>query len=173
MKLEVGKNYRTRYGDKAVIEEERNGDECSCPFVGKFFPEHHSKGLFGSWTEDGRWNSDRVEHLLDIIAPWEDQARAEFYEQGGVEPKLETHTTEILSQKNEPAFPLNLGSGDYHSGLSKREYFAAMAMQGIISKNPFAMGERRSELRDITTRIANGAVQYADALIAALERGRE
>ena len=44
-------------------------------------------------------------------------------------------------------------------GLTKREYFAGLAMQGLLSK--FGSG-------DIT--VAKDAVIYADALLAELER---
>jgi hypothetical protein len=46
------------------------------------------------------------------------------------------------------------------NGLTKREYFAAMAMQGMQSDNP-SMGLRSSFL-------AKYAVEMADALITAL-----
>jgi hypothetical protein len=46
------------------------------------------------------------------------------------------------------------------SGLNKREYFAAMAMQGILSGSQFIDGERFAKL----------AVQAADALIAELNK---
>lgn len=46
------------------------------------------------------------------------------------------------------------------SGLTKREYFAAMAMQGMFASDP-----------DVETEsVVNGAVQAADALITALNK---
>lgn len=57
---------------------------------------------------------------------------------------------------NEAAFPLE----DYSAGLSKREYFAALAMQGL----------RNSDLDNSQPYIgtARAAVKFADALIEAL-----
>ena len=57
-------------------------------------------------------------------------------------------------------------SGDYpctleaQSGLTKREYFAALALQGILAH---PMTEDRHRV------IADAAVAFADALIAALD----
>lgn len=72
--------------------------------------------------------------------------------------------------KYEPAFPSaqNVIVGEYrtggHAGLTKREYFAAMALQGLLSRPivhglPITIDERAHE-----------ALVYADALIAALEK---
>ena len=69
--------------------------------------------------------------------------------------------------KNDPAFPIQ--SVDPRNrpdepcyGITKREYFAAMAMQGIIS-NPSV---------DVLTcgQIANDAFMYADAMLAESEK---
>lgn len=69
--------------------------------------------------------------------------------------------------QDEPAFPV----ADYHSnigdaypskmhGLSKREYFAAMAMQGTLAAD--ATNQYNAET------IAKWSVECADALLAAL-----
>jgi hypothetical protein len=50
-------------------------------------------------------------------------------------------------------------------GLSKREYFAAMAMQGILA-NPSANVQGEEQIPQV---VAVMARQCADALIAALE----
>jgi hypothetical protein len=58
----------------------------------------------------------------------------------------------------EPAFNYNV---DYpEEGLTKREYFAAMALQGILSGSQFLESERFAKL----------AVKAADALIAELNK---
>jgi hypothetical protein len=49
----------------------------------------------------------------------------------------------------------------YEEGITKREYFAALAMQGIIAK-PNTLGEN--------SKIAAVAVDMADALIDALNK---
>lgn len=76
-----------------------------------------------------------------------------------------------MSNVNKPAFPrpsthhnaLN-GSYGHHEqeGMTLREYYAGLAMQGIIS----ACGDRQSSDKTI----AYWAVQKADALIAELAK---
>lgn len=80
--------------------------------------------------------------------------------------------------KNDPAFPQFDGHHSHmegpHSlvgGLSKREYFAGLAMQGLLSGTQI----NESDL-EYTKRATNGeaaafiAIQWADALIAELEK---
>ena len=59
---------------------------------------------------------------------------------------------------NEPAFPITDPTNDFHRpGLTKRELFAAMAMQGMCNDY-----EHMANAADV-------AVFAADALLAALE----
>lgn len=51
-----------------------------------------------------------------------------------------------------------------HPGLTKREYFAAMAMQGMLSNPAY---------RTNCDKIAEWALQHAGALIAELSKGEE
>lgn len=52
---------------------------------------------------------------------------------------------------------------DFRSGMTKREYFAAMAMQGLLaSPDEYAT-------QDWNRTLAQNSVQHADALLAALE----
>ena len=71
-----------------------------------------------------------------------------------------------MDNGNESAYPLTEDSPKFGPrtwlGLTKREYFAAMAMQGIV-----ASCNSRGVLMD--TEIAPFAVKWADALIAALK----
>lgn len=74
-----------------------------------------------------------------------------------------------MSSANDPAFPHHeVWDGDktdigwIGGGLSKREYFAAMAMQGLLACNQHGV---------IT--VCEGAVEYADALIRRLSRSNE
>lgn len=62
-----------------------------------------------------------------------------------------------------PLEPVSVG------GLSKREYFAARALQGFIAANPQceAPGGHAPHI------YAKGAVTMADALIAELEKGEK
>ena len=61
------------------------------------------------------------------------------------------------------AFPIFGGNMDFHLGLTKREYFAAFAIAGLLATETeaFSFGDER--------RVAKEAVAVADALIKALE----
>ncbi len=72
--------------------------------------------------------------------------------------------------KDDPAFPESNLSGAL--GLTKREYFAATAVQGILA-NPETTGiQDRDALDrfDALRMVTSNAVSYADALIAELEK---
>lgn len=70
-----------------------------------------------------------------------------------------------ISNSNLPAFPPNAGWEHAEAkGLTKREYFAAMAMQG------FAANSHESMFRSNNYDLAKFSVQLADALIAELEK---
>lgn len=57
------------------------------------------------------------------------------------------------------------------SGLSKREYLAAMAMQGFASNEGWAKSMRTVDDWDnYKERLVKGAVEFADALLDELER---
>ena len=60
---------------------------------------------------------------------------------------------------NPPAFPTGTGITPYQSGMTLRDYFAAKAMQAIISNH------------DNTTLefVSGKAYQYADAMLKARE----
>lgn len=69
--------------------------------------------------------------------------------------------------KNLPAFPTDAYVLDEidHAGLSKREYFAAMALQGLLASWP-----REGDWPyPSNANVADSAVAIADALIEALE----
>lgn len=74
-----------------------------------------------------------------------------------------------MTNGNEPAFSKAAfyhpegGIDSPQEGLTKREYFAAMAMQGWLSKNP------QTVFTDYSL-IASHAVGYADALIEQLNQ---
>jgi hypothetical protein len=81
-----------------------------------------------------------------------------------------------MTNSNDPAYPeilelaeLSKNGGDvrYYRGLTKREYFAAMAMCGLAMK-PNEKGE--VELPFVVAELAK---RYADALIAALTKAQE
>lgn len=60
---------------------------------------------------------------------------------------------------NEPAFPTNTG----HSGMTLRDYFAAKAMQGLISTEGAGSAERYAEI----------SYRLADAMMKAREEEQE
>jgi hypothetical protein len=70
---------------------------------------------------------------------------------------------------NEPAFPIPGGSAN-QNGITKREYFAAMAMQGLLS-NPEWMTEYKKEKYLMQSDIvASVSFQQADAFIKELNK---
>jgi len=72
--------------------------------------------------------------------------------------------------KTEPtsqAFPVAATTEDVgHFGMTKREYFAALALQGLLSNPEDCDAEENPE--DLAPSYARSSVIYADALIAAL-----
>ena len=79
-----------------------------------------------------------------------------------------------MENKNQPAFPpskemCEMPNGEnnieqYPFGLTKREYFAAMAMQGICASGANDFNT------DHVQQIAEIAVKQADALLTALDK---
>lgn len=63
------------------------------------------------------------------------------------------------------AMPNQVNGGDLFGGLTKREQFAMAAMQGLLHNHH---GIAAFTCADIT----ESAVQYADALLAELERSK-
>jgi hypothetical protein len=58
------------------------------------------------------------------------------------------------------AFPGQLVNGEVHIGLTKREYFAALAMQGLLANSDIVVS-----IEEITKE----SVRYADSLLKTLE----
>lgn len=72
-----------------------------------------------------------------------------------------------MENENQPAFPPNAGwEHSEAKGLTKREYLAAMAMQGIISS--MHSPETRAGEGD-PVMVAKDSVNYADALLKQLD----
>lgn len=69
-----------------------------------------------------------------------------------------------MNKADESAYPVYDAGQQMEAGLTKREYFAAMAMQGMVA-NPTANGRPEDYAAD--------AVAQADALIEALDRAKE
>lgn len=66
---------------------------------------------------------------------------------------------------NEPAFPCQVIEGQaYNQGITKREYFAAMAMQGVLAAGNVVL------IRDVPVNdIVEKSIQIADELLKQLE----
>lgn len=75
-----------------------------------------------------------------------------------------------MSKKNEYAFPSSVkpSARDIGDGLTKREYFAAMAMQGLCV--PAIPGHHNTNLAPEAKAKATSAVALADALLAELSK---
>lgn len=74
-----------------------------------------------------------------------------------------------MTNPNDPAFPSELGNSTLMNaiqplGLTKREYFAAMAMQGMINS------EACIRASETTPKLCENAVFVADALIEELSK---
>lgn len=65
-----------------------------------------------------------------------------------------------MTNKNDNAFPAKFGDETYNSGMTIREYFAALAMQGNLASCV--------EVFPNAENIAKRSVEYADALIEEL-----
>ncbi len=89
-----------------------------------------------------------------------------------------------MSNANEPAYPAIKTDAAYDGdgrgvpysnvysvgGLTKREYFAAMAMQGLLACDGERCFSAALTLKDSREERAKSAIAYADALLAELER---
>lgn len=65
-----------------------------------------------------------------------------------------------MKNSEQPAYPLKEPLTSDTLGLTKREYFAGLAMQGLLSAFARDMGE---------VKLASEAIIYADALLNQLE----
>jgi hypothetical protein len=74
-----------------------------------------------------------------------------------------------MKNTEQPAFPPIHDPNTHAFGLTKREYFAAMAMQGLLSLPFEGMAFEQSEHGAATAR---KALKHADALLAELEKER-
>ena len=69
---------------------------------------------------------------------------------------------------NDPAMPT---SDKVYGGLTKREYFAGLAMAQLIVRDNFSQNDKEAgEPKRIAIRDAKTAIRYADALIAELSK---
>jgi hypothetical protein len=62
-------------------------------------------------------------------------------------------------------------STDYSVGLTKREHFAGLAMQGILSNSVMGDSALHEKYEDWVKDISESSLQFADALLAELDKG--
>lgn len=77
-----------------------------------------------------------------------------------------------MNNRDQPAFP-NHPNPAADRGLSKREYFAGLAMQGILSSKTALYTNNGGSTEKSAKAKAEVAVALADALLAELERSTE
>lgn len=78
-----------------------------------------------------------------------------------------------MSNKSDfPAFPTQSNGGDIYGGVTVREHFAAMAMQGLCSNmdRVVATAEHDGRPEDVDEYLAVLSVAFADALLRELEK---
>jgi hypothetical protein len=78
---------------------------------------------------------------------------------------MKTNPNEPLNCNNGNGFWREVNNVHFGSGLTKREYFAVLAMQGLLTTAPL-------EILGIEIGVAALAVKQADALINALNRSK-
>ncbi len=71
-----------------------------------------------------------------------------------------------MNNANDPAFPCDPDVNGNELGVTKRELFAAMAMQGVLA-NPDWTSQANSQAEEVSMAVGY-AVMAADALIAKL-----
>lgn len=73
-----------------------------------------------------------------------------------------------MENSEKPAFPVRRDTTVWGHGLIKREYIAAMAMQGILA-NHWCQNDYKENIHAMSHQhVAEQAVGYADALLKAL-----
>ena len=72
-----------------------------------------------------------------------------------------------MTNGNDQAFPHNTFTDSHMQGLTKREYFAALCLQGFCSNEGWSMTETNMEI------LSEGSVKQADALIVELNKDKE
>jgi hypothetical protein len=90
---------------------------------------------------------------------------------------MSSKETAINAEHNgkEPAMPIvahneyGIVNSQTSSGLSKREHFAAMAMQGLLVVDGYVKSEH---MQRSAKELGKAAVAYADGLLLALEESR-
>jgi hypothetical protein len=67
------------------------------------------------------------------------------------------------------ALPGQLVNGDLHTGLTKREYFTVMAMQGMLANPNTGFQNEGGRFIDPSL-VAQGSIKFADELLKQLNK---
>ena len=68
-----------------------------------------------------------------------------------------------------PAFPVK-DDRDHFNGMTLRDYFAAKALEGLISKMAFELHADHEKAKEVHHCLAQSAYSYADAMLAEREK---
>ena len=71
---------------------------------------------------------------------------------------------QAIKNGKQQAFPQDWGENGYDNGLTKREYFAAIALQGLLAS--YAGLDQNPQPQEAAQR----SINFADALLLELER---
>lgn len=78
-----------------------------------------------------------------------------------------------MNNADKPAYPTNARMHSDAVGLTKKEYFAALAMQGLLANPQYMMSledsYRRKAIHDMNGMLARESVDMADELLNQLE----
>lgn len=69
-----------------------------------------------------------------------------------------------MKNADQPIHPFLTNEGVNLEGLTKREYFAGLAMRGIISSTNLNLSKEEADV------IASQSIQFADSLLKQLEK---
>lgn len=80
-----------------------------------------------------------------------------------------------MNNGNNPINPINKLDAvlEWGVGLTKREYFAVMAMQGFASNQAWSAGLTTDDWDEFKQRLAESAIEIADELLTQLETTKD
>ncbi|HZI24821.1 MAG TPA: hypothetical protein VFD46_07085 [Chryseolinea sp.] len=78
-----------------------------------------------------------------------------------------------MNNSEQPAFPFSPSNEYDYIGMTKREYFAAMAMQGLLSnRNILRPNPDSKEFENQRLEFSRVCIEYADDLLSSLEQSK-
>ena len=77
-----------------------------------------------------------------------------------------------MSNSDECAFPVEESElVNFHKGLTKREHFAGLAMQALLSNSLMGDASMHESPEEWVKQITESGVEFADALLKELDKG--